>query len=206
MTNIANGGQDDYIRAQALAAQAYGKPVYIRFDQEMNGTWYPWAINAQQFVKMWRHVWTVFHNLHVNNVKWIWSPNLQTTESDQRFDQHVRNLWPGSQYVDIVGTTVSRFLVQGSYYSTPSWFFTRFDRLRVFNKPLWVAEATVDLQEMRAWMPAFRQQVDDRPWIKAVIWLSTNEPQMPSFGNTNWLLSQQPFARHWLTWKAGYRP
>jgi len=206
MMDIIKGKQDSYIKAQAKAAKAYKSPIYVRFDHEMNGNWYPWSINSQNFVKMWRHVWTVFHNAGVRNVKWVWTPNEQTAESDQRFDQHSRRLYPGSKYVDIVGTTVSRFLVQGSYYATPAWFFTRLDRLLQYNKPIWVAEATVDLQEMRAWMPAFRQEVDARPWVKAVLWLSTSAQIQKDFGNTNWYLSSQPFARHYLTWKRGYTP
>jgi hypothetical protein len=206
---IATGSQDRYIKRQASFVKAYHGLVYIRFDHEMNGYWYPWSFDHRKgaaFVRMWHHVWNVFHKAGVTNVRWVWSPNLNTYESDGAFDARIRAFWPGAQYVDIVGGTVTRLLAQGAFYSGPAWFFQRLDRMLAFNKPMWVTESLVDLQEMPQWMPGFRQEVDSRPWIKAVIWLSTSGSQQADFGNMNWLLSDQPLARHYLTWKKGFKP
>jgi hypothetical protein len=204
---VANGSQDRYIKRQAKYVKAYRGTVYIRLDHEFNGYWYPWSYaKPGTYVRMWRHVWTLFHRAGVRNVRWIWSPNLNTYQPDAAFDAKVRAYYPGSKYVDIVGSTVSRVLAQGSFYSSPAWFFQRQDRLLVFRKPIWISEALVDLQEIKSWMPAFRQAIDSRPWIKGVIWLSTVGSQQASFGNMNWMLSDQPFARHYLTWKKGFRP
>jgi len=216
---IARGDQDKYIYEQVRAAKHYKRTIYVRLDHEMNGNWYPWSNgNAKDYVAMWKHVWNIFHRQHVRNVKWIWSPNLNTYESDAVFDARVKRYWPGAKYVDIIGATVTRVQVQGGtlvandpnngYYQGPGWFFQRLDRLAVFRgtKPFWITEALVDLEEMQAWMPGFRTEVDARPWIKVVNWLSTSGPQTPSFGNMNWALSQQPFARAYLTWKPGYKP
>lgn len=204
---VANGSQDRYLKRQAQYVKAYRAIVYIRLDHEFNGYWYPWSYaKPGTYVRMWRHVWTVFHNAGVRNVRWVWSPNLNTYQSDATFDRNVRAYYPGSKYVDIVGSTVTRVLAQGSFYSGPAWFFQRQDRLLVYNKPLWITEALVDLQEIKSWMPGFRQEIDSRPWIKAVVWLSTVGSQQASFGNMNWMLSDQPLARHYLTWKKGFRP
>jgi hypothetical protein len=205
---IASGSADAYIVRQALYVKAYGKTVYIRFDHEMNGDWYPWSsINPQDYVMMWRHVWTIFHDLHVTNVRWIWSPNLNTWESDATFLHRVRTYWPGGKYVDIVGSTIMRALSQRGTGQNPAWFFARMDQLReLYHKPLFVSEALVDRQELHSWLPAFRQQVDARPYIKAVVWLSTIEPQQPSFGDMNWMLSEEAYARRFLTWREGYTP
>jgi hypothetical protein len=213
---IASGQSDKYIVRNAKIVKHYKKTVYIRFDHEFNGDWYPWGTSAKNYVKMWRHVWGVFHRLKVHNVKWIWSPNLNTFESDAVFDARVKQYFPGSKYVDIIGATVTRVQVQGGtlnpndpnngYYQGPGWFFTRFDRLGKYTdlgrKPMWITEALVDLEEMQAWMPPFRAEIDKRPAIKTVIWLTTTGPQNKSFGNMNWKLSDQPFARAYLNWNA----
>jgi hypothetical protein len=213
---IARGSADKYIYRNARIVKRYGKTVYIRLDHEFNGTWYPWGQgNPANYVKMWRHVWNVFHRLKVRNVKWIWSPNLNTYESDAVFDSRVKKFYPGGKYVDIIGATVTRVQAQGGtldpndpnngYYVGPGWFFQRFDRLRTYTnlgrKPMWVTESMVDLEEMPVWMPQFRAQIDNRPYIKVVIWLSTTGPQNPSFGNMNWQLVDQPLARQYLTWR-----
>jgi mannan endo-1,4-beta-mannosidase len=204
---IARGSQDGYIRRQARAVKAYRKTVYIRLDHEMNGNWYPWNhAPPRDYVRMWRHVWGIFHRAHVRNVRWIWSPNLNTFWSDAKFDSQVKRWWPGSRYVNVVGATVTRVLVQGSFYAGPAWFFQRMDRLLRYRKPIWITEAMVDRQEMAGWMPGFRREVDSRPWIKGVIWLSTVIRQDPAFGNMTWMLSNEPVARHYLTWRPGFRP
>src|SRR4051812_48757951 len=82
-TSIANGKQDAYLIRQARYTKLYGKPVYIRFDHEMNGTWYPWSVGpSKEYVRMWKHVWGIFHRLHVKNVRWVWSPNSNTFQQD----------------------------------------------------------------------------------------------------------------------------
>src|SRR5205807_106268 len=65
LASIIAGRHDAYIRRSARALRAYGKPVLLRFAQEMNGTWYPWAERANgnrpgQFATAWRHVWRIF--------------------------------------------------------------------------------------------------------------------------------------------------
>jgi hypothetical protein len=205
--DIARGMQDSYIRRQAKYIKQYGGTVYIRLDHEMNGYWYPWGRGAaNDYVAMWRHVVGIFHKMGVRNAKFIWSPNPNTYQSDGAFDAVAKRYYPGRAYVDIVGTTLTRTILQGSFYSDPAWFFARADRLLNFASSYWITESLVDLQDMHHWMPLFRQEVDSRPWIKEVTWLSTIGKQTPSFGDMNWMLSDQPFARHYLTWRKGFRP
>ena len=47
----------------------------LRLDHEPNGYWYPWGLatkgmhnKAHDYVRMWRHVWRIFHRQHVHNV------------------------------------------------------------------------------------------------------------------------------------------
>lgn len=201
---IAHGSQDRYIKQQARYVKQFRHRVYLRFDHEMNGFWYPWSRgNPKYYRQMWRHVWRVFHRMHVRNVRWVWSPNPNTYESDAQFDIVAKRYWPGSRFVDIVGSTVTRNFSQG-VWQPPAQYFARFDRLLSYHKPMWITESLVDLVEMQRWMPLYRAEIDARPYIKTVIWLSTIGEQNPKFGNLNWQLTDQPFARTYLTFTPGY--
>ena len=79
LRNIVGGKFDAYIRTWARALAAYGKPVRLRFAQEMNGNWYPWGAGTNgntpaEFVQAWRHVHDIFTGAGATNVQWVWSP------------------------------------------------------------------------------------------------------------------------------------
>jgi cellulose synthase (UDP-forming) len=104
LKSIISGRHDAYIRKWALTLRHFGRTVYLRLAQEMNGNWYPWseAVNHNrpgQFVAAWRHVHRIFTRLHVHNVRWVWSPAAGTASLKAR-------LYPGRAYVDIVGVSV----------------------------------------------------------------------------------------------------
>lgn len=115
LATIAAGGYDGYLRDYANAVRSYQRPVILSFGHEMNGNWYPWSYthsSAAAFVATWRHIVTVFRQLHVQNVIWLWTVNIIDTSggipSPARW-------WPGNSYVTWVG-------IDGYYYQ-PSWTF-----------------------------------------------------------------------------------
>src|SRR5581483_5048392 len=88
---IAEGDYDAYIRATAQKIAALGCPIALRFDQEVNGYWYPWGVTttgmpgtpesrAKHYVHMWRHVWKIFQSEGATNVIWVWSPNFSSAK------------------------------------------------------------------------------------------------------------------------------
>jgi hypothetical protein len=100
LRSIVGGQHDAYIRAAAEQLAAWGKPVRLRFAQEMNGTWYPWdesanSNHAGEFVQAWRHVHGIFALAGASNVQWVWSPASGAP----------RAYWPGKGQVDILGLT-----------------------------------------------------------------------------------------------------
>ena len=61
MTDIAAGKYDSYLTTIGAAVKAGGHPVWLTFAHEMNGTWYPWGIQAvtpAQWIAAWTHVVT----------------------------------------------------------------------------------------------------------------------------------------------------
>jgi glycosyl hydrolase family 26 len=100
LRNIIAGRFDPYIERWAHDLAAWGKPVRIRFAQEMNGNWYPWGqrTNGNQpgdFVRMWRHVHHIFALAGASNVRWVWSPVPGAP----------RYLYPGRGEVNTLGVT-----------------------------------------------------------------------------------------------------
>jgi hypothetical protein len=101
LANVANGTFDEYIRSFALAVKAWGHPMFLRFNWEMNGDWFPWAQDANgnqpaDYVAAWRHVHDIFVSVGATNVTWVWCP---TVDPNHEFGS-LAALYPGTAYVD----------------------------------------------------------------------------------------------------------
>lgn len=98
---VTSGGAAElsYLKAQAAAAKAYGKPVFIRLDAEMNGSWetnyYEPARSAAVFVDSWRIIYTIFRSAGAANAAFVWCPNVTSSDGAP-----VSSWYPGDQYVD----------------------------------------------------------------------------------------------------------
>lgn len=96
---VADGSQDAYLTAQAKAVAAYRKPVFMRLDWEMNGSWYPnWStstVTPSEYIAAWRHVWTIFRQQGATNAAFVWCPNIGDLGGVPW-----THWYPGNQYVD----------------------------------------------------------------------------------------------------------
>lgn len=153
---IAGGSQDAYIRRYARCVRAAGVPVMIRLGHEMNGNWYPWGTaydaagvrhnnnTPQQFVAMWRHVWSLFRQEGADNVQWVWAPNIRFVDAYNSAAGQQRDLaalYPGDGYVDWMGLSVYNDGVQRSWSSFTQLFDASYQIVtRLSPKPLMIAE------------------------------------------------------------------
>jgi hypothetical protein len=104
LSDLIEGRYDEYIRSFASAAKAWGHPMFMRFDWEMNGSWFPWSegVNgnqAGQYVAAWRHVHDLFVAAGATNVTWVWCPNVDYNNNLQS----ITSDYPGNAYVDWTG-------------------------------------------------------------------------------------------------------
>jgi hypothetical protein len=104
LSDVIAGNYDSYIREFAEAAKAWDHPFFMRFDWEMNGSWFPWSegVNGNQpgeFVAAWRHVHDIFAAVGADNVTWVWCPNV---DPDSIF-LDLAGQYPGDKYVDWTG-------------------------------------------------------------------------------------------------------
>ena len=101
LADVIAGDHDSYIREWATAAKNWGHPFFLRFNWEMNGSWFPWSegVNGNQkgeYVAAWRHVHDIFTAVGATNATWVWCPNVDPTEQMQDLGP----LYPGDAYVD----------------------------------------------------------------------------------------------------------
>ena len=101
LSAIAAGKYDAYIRSWAQSAAAWGHPFFLRFNWEMNGSWFPWGASsngnsAADYVAAWRHVHDIFTSVGATNATWVWCPNVDPSNSLTP----LASLYPGDAYVD----------------------------------------------------------------------------------------------------------
>jgi hypothetical protein len=104
LSDVIAGTYDSYIRSFATAAKNWGHPFFLRFNWEMNGTWFPWSegVNGNksgEFVTAWRHVHDIFTAVGATNVSWVWCPNIDPTNRYVSLSSQ----YPGNSYVDWSG-------------------------------------------------------------------------------------------------------
>jgi beta-mannanase len=175
LADIVGGAYDTYIQRWASEIAAYGKPVMLRFAQEMNGRSYPWAeaINGNkpgQYVAAWRHVHDIFTRAGASNVSWVWSPVVGNIQASQ---------YPGTKYADVVG--LSGFIADKSVFGSP-WrsFAAAFDpsldaaHKLAPGKPVSLAEIGVAQTggDKATWITQMFQDIQQRPYIKSVVWFN----------------------------------
>jgi mannan endo-1,4-beta-mannosidase len=77
------------------------RKVFIRFGHEMNGSWYPWSGDPENYKKAWKRVFNIFSEVGVNDLshtQWIFSVNNRDSRGEK-----FENYYPGDSYVDWTG-------------------------------------------------------------------------------------------------------
>jgi len=119
LLEIINGDFDGYIQNWAVEAKAYGKPLWVCFDGEMNGDWHngSGAANGgatldgygdttkpdgpEVYIDAWRHIHDIFTAVGADNVAWVWSVNNHDWPHEPW--NKFQNYYPGDDYVDWLG-------------------------------------------------------------------------------------------------------
>lgn len=97
--DIANGEYDSsVILPAAKRLKAWGKPVFIDFDHEMDGRTRTANGTPADYVAAYRHIQDVMANAGVTNVVWAWVPTGTMANVGR-----IKAMYPGDAYVDWVG-------------------------------------------------------------------------------------------------------
>jgi hypothetical protein len=196
MRDVANGAHDAYISQVAADAAGWDGPLFLRFAQEMNGTWYPFGKHQNspdEYVAAWRHVHAIFEQQGAGHVTWVW------TVSEKNHPETLALWYPGDDVVDWVA-------VDGYNWDHPSYwrdwrsgdtwrlldqvFGPSFADLATFvppDKPRMIAETASTERDgdpaMKAtWIcDAFRRALPDSlPEVKAVLWFQEQKSEGPN--------------------------
>lgn len=181
---IARGKHDAYVRQWARDAKAWGKPFYLRFAHEMNGTWYPWSPGANgkkggPYVAAWKRVHGIFEQEGATNARWVWSPYV-ACGSCVPYDK----VYPGDAYVDWVALDGYNWgTSQGGtrWQSMAEVFGPSYDKVRSLapGKPFMIAEVSSAEAggDKAGWIrTAFSETIPARlPATRAVIWFHRNK-------------------------------
>ncbi|MEK7307873.1 MAG: glycosyl hydrolase [Nitrospirota bacterium] len=121
LKNITAGNLDADIRRWARELRDFGYPVWFRPMSEMNGDWTLWSGTAngnspEDYIPAWRHIYDIFIQEGVVNVKWVWSPNCDVSLKDAQ--NTFATYYPGDGYVDYIGIDGYNW---GRLYSTAEW-------------------------------------------------------------------------------------
>jgi len=188
LREIINGRYDSYIRSWATGARDWGKPLFLRFNHEMNGTWYPWSEvrngnAAGEYVQAWRHVHGIFRSVGATNVTWVWSPNTIYPGSIP-----LASLYPGDAYVDWVamdgynwGTNPAK---PASWRTFSEVFRPTYDALGTLapGKPVMIAETGSSEWggSKASWIAdgIGTRLLNDFPNVRALVWFDWNADGM----------------------------
>jgi len=105
--SVVSGAQDAYLMKVAESMRRFPYTIYVRPWAEMNAEWSPWqpgsgrprAGTHEEFVRAWRHVVDLFRREKVENLRFVFNPDASDWETSTR----IPAIWPGSDYVDVLG-------------------------------------------------------------------------------------------------------
>ena len=125
--DIAKGKYDDKIRAWFETIAAYGRPLLLRLNTEMNGAWYGYGANdaqgpnqPQNFVASWKHIHEIADSVGCANISWHWAPNSLPPWEPDYFPWPYDAYYPGDEYVDWTGFVCYQ---QSKDASEGDWFY-----------------------------------------------------------------------------------
>jgi hypothetical protein len=191
LARIAGGAFDSYLESWAQSIKAWGHPLRIRFAQEMNGNWYPWAqgVNgnaAGSYAAAWTHIRAVFAAAGATDVTWVWSPNVPFPGSTPLAD-----VFPGNQAVDEValdGYNWSTLQPGSTWSSFADVFGDGIGQLGALSdKPISIGEVGCpEVGGMKSqWIADMWHTLAGWPQVRGLIWFDFDK-------ETDWRIDSSP--------------
>ncbi len=120
LTSILEGKWDAYIDAWGDSAKAFGRPLFVAWGIEMNGTWFPWSgwfygknqktagetgfAGSDTYRKAYRYVVDRVRARGASNILWVFHANSYSYPQDTW--NFIRSYYPGRDYVDWLALSV----------------------------------------------------------------------------------------------------
>jgi hypothetical protein len=194
MASIAGGQDDKYLSNYAHGVAALNAPVLMSFAPELNGSWYTWGykdVSPAVAVAAWQHVVTLFRQAGAKNVRWIWIVNTNYNGSEQ-----LPLIWPGSQYVDMVGLD-GYFRFPGVTFA--SAFAPTLIQVRMFTTvPVMITETAANPAAGKARVVTELVKAMTKYDLAGFIWFAINQSGQPGRGlaRADWSLTGTALAEY----------
>lgn len=180
---IVNGNYDSYITSFAQDALSWGNLLYLRFGHEMNGNWYSWdgynnggqTNGPANYIAAWKHIHDIFTSVGATNVRWVWSPNCESTPNESW--NAAANYYPGHNYVDWIALDGYNW-GNGDWKSFDQVFSTIYSTFESYGKPLMIAEfaSAENGGSKDVWIAdAFSEIENNYPLIRMFVWFNINK-------------------------------
>ena len=183
--SIATGAHDADINAMASRFKAFGRSVFVSFDQEPESRLGGSGFAASDYVNASRRIHNLFATDGVRNVVWVWNVSGSTSASDLA---EFKSLYPGDSYVDWVAwdpynwnTCIHPYgwrtfdqTVSGFY----NWLAGGHLSAASSGKPYMLAEyGSVEASSgaKGSWFRGEAATIANRPRIKAVVYFNENK-------------------------------
>jgi hypothetical protein len=225
---IAAGQYDSYLTNFAREAAAWGRPLIIRFAQEMNLERYHWGTekgrygpqSPEIYLKIFRYVVDFFRRTEAHQVLWAFCPNAESLPNPVHDFaaawNRAQNYYPGDTYVDILGMdgynwgttqTVEKHGWQSRWQSFQEIFAPLHQELRSLSlhKPLLVFETASVLVggDKALWIKEALPVLQS--WkVRGIVWFQVNKEvdwRLNAKGDLSYLplIREQAFdAQEWL--------
>jgi hypothetical protein len=176
LAQIASGAYDTYLHESARIAKSWGGTLMVRFAHEMNGSWYPWGgsnSTPETYLAAWRHIVSLFREDGADNVRWVWSPNVQEGRK-----YPISPYFPGDEWVDYVGLDGYNWgSAKGAWQSLETVFSTSYSVVTQLSaKPVIITETSSSETggDKAAWIrTGFMSAIPQSfPRVSAVIWFN----------------------------------
>ncbi len=190
--SIVEGHFDPFFKDWADEIKQVDGIVLLRILHEFNGDWYPWCIvnndkNPLLLIKAFQHIYNIFKEQQVKNVKFIWCPN--STSFPQEKWNFIMNAYPGDAYVDYVGLDI----YNGAGKGVPVWRSFRKEGIENYfiitqqlaAKPLFICETasrerqkneTISAQNKADWIKQMSGALKtDMSKIRLLTWFNEKE-------------------------------
>ncbi|MDH3052446.1 glycosyl hydrolase [Gordonia alkanivorans] len=212
LARIADGTIDADLRRWGEQLTDWGRPVYLRFAQEMNGAWYPWSIGVDrntpaEYRAAFRRVRTIIEGRGASNVSFTWSPNV-ITEGTRDFT----DCYPGDDVVDYLGLDGYNWGQSPGHHwqSADKLFRGSLESLTRLSpgRPILVTEVGCvegSSPDMKArWIKDFFRIIERYPDVLGFLWFQMDKERDWRFNSTP--ASTKSFRDELARWISGSRP
>ena len=169
---VVSGKHDRLIRARARAIKATGKPIFLRWQRDMDKESLRDRVHsAADFVAAWKHLRRIFEQERVDNVAWVWCPTAGGFGS-----RNAPSFYPGDDQVDWICVDAQ----PGGQYE----YRDLSETLKLFlewaedrPKPIMIAEFGVPRSygtRRAEWLRKAAETLQD-PQVKAVVYFNSDE-------------------------------